>query len=105
MSDPIEIMTRAMVANDNGPEGSALFSIHWREFESGYRDSAKAALAALHAAGLRIVPEEPTESMIAHGGAAVDHPSVFMGGPSRSGKVTAERTYRAMIAAAGGRDE
>jgi len=63
MSDPIEIMTRAMVANDNGPEGSALFSIHWREFESGYRDSAKAALAALHAAGLRIVPAEPTLEM------------------------------------------
>jgi len=89
--DVIEIMARAMDAV-RGPTFS------WPGF-------AEAALDALHAAGLRIVPEEPTESMIAHGGAAVDHPSVFMGGPSRSGKVTAERTYRAMIAAAGGRDE
>lgn len=43
----VERMARAMAENDSGPEGSALFDIHWREFGEGYKSSALAALKAL----------------------------------------------------------
>lgn len=43
----VEKMARAMVAEDSGPEGSALFDIHWREFGEGYMVSARAAIEAM----------------------------------------------------------
>jgi hypothetical protein len=43
----LEHGVRAMIANDSGPEGSALFDIHYAEFAAGYRESLVAALAAM----------------------------------------------------------
>lgn len=50
----IERVARAMAAKDSGPEGSALFDIHWREFAHGYTTSAVAAIEAMR---------EPTGAM------------------------------------------
>jgi hypothetical protein len=61
---------------------------------------AAAILAALDAAGLAVVPVEPTEEMVWHGASSHDHPNVFMSGPSHMGRRMAERIYRAMIASA-----
>lgn len=40
----IELMAKAAVASDSGPEGSTLFDVHWREFGEGYKSSMRAAL-------------------------------------------------------------
>jgi hypothetical protein len=50
-----EKIARAMAAKDSGPEGSALFDIHWQEFQDGYLAGADAALDAL---------AEPTRDML-----------------------------------------
>jgi len=63
----IEKMARAMVAQDSGPEGSALFAIHWKEFGDGYLASARAALTALL---------EPTEGMV-EAGLASEWPATY----------------------------
>lgn len=47
MSEMIERVARAMAANDSGPQGSALFDIHWNEFGYGYRESALVAIQAM----------------------------------------------------------
>lgn len=49
-----EKMARAMAVADSGPEGSALFDIHWQEFGDGYLSGVDASLTALM---------EPTEGM------------------------------------------
>lgn len=54
-ADAIAIMSKAMVENDSGPEGSVLYDIHAQEFAGGYENSAAAALEALFAAGYRLV--------------------------------------------------
>lgn len=55
----IEAMARAMAAGDSGPEGSALFDIHWAEFGDGYTKGAHAALAVV-----REAMEEPSDAMV-----------------------------------------
>jgi hypothetical protein len=45
-----EAIARAMAAADSGPEGSALFAIHWEEFGPGYLNSARAILALIRPA-------------------------------------------------------
>lgn len=45
------------------------------------------------------VPEKPTEAMIHAGAAALDHPSVYMGGPSKGNMRRAARVWEAMLAA------
>jgi hypothetical protein len=63
-------------------------------------NAATAALTAIEAAGMRVVPVEPTERMIRVGGERVDYPSVYMGGPSHHAKRLAPAVYRAMVLAA-----
>ncbi len=60
---------------------------------------------ALEAAGADVrmalkAIREPTEAMVAHGAASLDHPSTYMGGPSLQSKRKAERVWSAMIDAA-----
>ncbi len=50
--------------------------------------------------GWKVMPVEPTEEMEHVGGACVDHPSVYMSGPSRRGVRLAKQVYAAMLAAA-----
>lgn len=50
----IEKVAKAMASAESGPEGSALFSVHWDEFGDGYMDSARVAIEAMR---------EPTEEM------------------------------------------
>jgi len=61
MTTMIELVARAMVAADSGPEGSALFDIHWHEFGAGYLKSARAAIEVMR---------EPTEAMLTAGRSA-----------------------------------
>lgn len=72
------------------------------------RDMAVAALdailATLTAHGLRIVPAEPTEVMVRAGASVIDHPSVFMGGPSRQNLRLTPDVWAAMLSAAGAPD-
>lgn len=49
----IEIAAKAMAAADSGPEGSALFDIHWREFGESYLSGARVALEAARQTNLR----------------------------------------------------
>ncbi|WP_420961145.1 hypothetical protein [Brucella sp. IR073] len=58
--DLVERVARMMAENDSGPEGSALFDIHWTEFGEGYKASARVAIAEIRAA-----LDEPTEAMLA----------------------------------------
>lgn len=51
MTSMVERVARAMAANDSGPEGSALFDIHWSEFGEGYTRSARAAIEAMKEPG------------------------------------------------------
>jgi hypothetical protein len=52
------------------------------------------------ASAWKLVPVEPSEEMVSWGAASLDHPSVFMGGPSRQNQKRAADAYRAMLAAA-----
>lgn len=58
MAEPgmIDRVARAMAAKDSGPQGSALFDIHWKEFGAGYVESARAAIEAMR---------EPTDAFLA----------------------------------------
>ena len=58
--------------------------------------SARAAIRALM---------EPTESMVHDGALCLDHPSIYMGGPSNGNKMRASRTFAAMLSAALSREE
>ena len=75
----------------------------WQQASINMRAEASVIARAIRlgdeARGLRVVPVEATESMINAGGAAMDHPNIFMGGSSRAGKRRAARAYRAMISA------
>lgn len=55
MSGMIETMARAMAVAGSGPEGSALFAVHWAKFGTGYIGGTTAALKAMR---------EPTPEMI-----------------------------------------
>lgn len=57
-------------------------------------------LAALEAKGMAVVEREPTDKMIFRGASTLDHPSVFMGGPSQGNRRNAARVWKAMLAAA-----
>lgn len=46
----VERVARSAAARDSGPEGSALFEIHWREFGEGYKPSMRAAIATIYEA-------------------------------------------------------
>ena len=59
-----------------------------------------AALRLAVPEGFVVVPREPTDEVIHHMAASLDHPSVFMGGPSERSKRAAAQAYRAMLAAA-----
>lgn len=63
------------------------------------RIEAAAALRALIAEGLAIVPREATEDMQNAAGIVIDHPSVYMGGPSRNGKRRGTQAYEAALSA------
>jgi len=73
----------------NGMFGAAEWSSFWAEDEA-YK-LCEAALAALHAVGLAVVPVEPTEAMLAAG-----KREIF--GYSKT--ADASEFYRAMVAAA-----
>ncbi len=74
-----------------------------------YRRNARAALAAtgipvsalnaLARGEATVVPKKPDAEQENAGGAAIDHPSVFMSGPSHRGRRLARNTYEAMLAA------
>lgn len=74
--------------------------------KNDWRGCADAILAemrergALVPDGWKVMPVEPTEEMEHVGGACVDHPSVYMSGPSRRGVRLAKQVYAAMLAAA-----
>lgn len=79
-----EVVARAISAVEiNGP------ATDWEV----WLPEADAALAVVREA-LR----EPCGRMIYQGGAASDHPTTFLGGPSYEGKTKAARVWRAMLA-------
>lgn len=43
----VDVLARAIIAQDSGPEGSRLFDIHWAEFGEGATQTAQAVLEAL----------------------------------------------------------
>jgi len=100
----IEAMARAAFERRHkGARNCYAWDDFWEENEyqrTHYMNEAQAALAAIEAAGFMVVPVEPTEAMVHQGGSAFDHPSLYMGGPSHTGKRKADAIYRAMIAAA-----
>lgn len=69
------------------------------------RRAVDAILADIEAQGFVVVPREPTEAMVRSGGAAFDHPSLYMGGSSETGKRKARAIWSAMIGAGKGRDD
>lgn len=93
MSDDalIEVMVGAIVIAHRDEYGS----IPTPKAAQSMATAALAALRQTHA----VVPLEPTEAMTHAGACAVDHPSVYMGGPSHTGKRIAPVVYRAMLAA------
>ena len=62
-------------------------------------EAARAALAAIEAAGYRVVPVEPTEEMVDRIGAELVRPNVYMGGTPPGAKLRARSNYAAMLAA------
>lgn len=101
MSDVIEVMARGMCAESRpkadpdaltpGPRGSVGSIPKWALFDP----LARAARAALTAAGYVVVPVEPTEAMVDAGADAVDRTD-FHGTQG----YTASEAWRAMIKAA-----
>lgn len=97
-ADPVEVMRDAMAK-----ARAAWFGVPMEltdERDELFAEYARAALAALDAAGLVVVPRVPNDKMEHVGGAAFDHPNVFMGGPSFVGKRTAKKLWAAMVTAA-----
>jgi len=78
----------------------ALPPIDFTEMEGEYLTDA--ILADIEAQGFVVVPREPTEMMVRSGGAAFDHPSLYMGGSSETGKRKAKSIWSAMIDAGKG---
>jgi hypothetical protein len=62
--------------------------------------TARAAFAAIEAAGHRVVPVEPTEVMLDAGGSSIIRPSIYMGGTPPGAKRRAREIWAAMLAAA-----
>lgn len=96
MSDLIEVLARSLaISNASDPDAlNGASGVVWKLYEDDVADQ----LAALDAAGLQIVPKEPTEHMTVLG-----YESVDLCTPSQScGKSadTAASIYRAMIASA-----
>jgi hypothetical protein len=90
----LEAAARAVAAKAGSP---------WPMDSKRYTVYAQAAIAAYlaqrEADGFVMVPVEATEKMIHQGGSSFDHPSLYMGGPSHTGRRKADAIYRAMIAA------
>lgn len=84
MTEIVERVARAMVADESGPEGSRLFDIHWQEFGEAYTKSARVAIEAMR---------EPTEAMQTAGN-AVEDPRPATSGPD------AVWIWREMVSAA-----
>jgi len=100
-----EIVERvAQVLYDPPPPNIYGYSAeHMLAWERAARSKAElqaaAALRALIAEGLAIVPREATEDMQNAAGNVIDHPSVYMGGPSRNGKRRGTQAYEAALSA------
>lgn len=62
-------------------------------------DIAEAALDALQAEGMTVVPVEPTEAMVIAGGGSIIRPDVFMGGVPTGAKRRARDVWAAMLSA------
>lgn len=61
--------------------------------------AASAALTALKASGRAVVPVEPSEAMLDHGGSSIIRPSIYMGGTPPGAKRRARDVWAAMLAA------
>lgn len=61
-------------------------------------DIVRAFLASMEERGVVLAPKEATAVMWHDGASSLDHPSVYMGGPSRGSRERALRCYRAMLA-------
>ena len=84
----VEKVAKAMAAAESGPEGSALFSIHWDEFGDGYLDSARVAIEAMR---------EPTDAMLDDGR---DRANDYLDCGCYASQETAGECWKAMIDAA-----
>jgi hypothetical protein len=58
---------------------------------------AAAVLAAIETAGWKLVPAKPTETQIASMALILDHPSIFIRGPSRQHLGKASECYAAAL--------
>lgn len=99
----VEVMARACFLDGLNPPGgcgASPWEVQPPAIQAAHRRKASAALTALEAKGLVVVPREPTDGMLHDGSSAYDYPSVYMGGPSEGGKRLSARIYRAMLAAA-----
>lgn len=85
-----EKIAKAIYEQRNGA-GAVPWSRRDNAHKGPYLDDADAALHAL---------TQPDEAMIRDGASAMDHPSVFMGGPSHHSLKNAPRIFTAMIQAA-----
>ncbi|HEY1034963.1 MAG TPA: hypothetical protein VGE09_08280 [Pseudoxanthomonas sp.] len=118
----IETMARAIVrakgaevcaSDDEWPlavaHHRAMTAKHGAAYTNGrslYTDAfnfAESALAAyeahLEASGMAVVPVEPTEAMLDHGGSAIIRPSIYMGGTPPGAKRRARDVWASMLAA------
>lgn len=77
--------------------------VTWEDHEvdpchEDYIAAASAALTALEASGMAVVPVEPTEAMLDNGGSSITRPSIYMGGTPPGAKRRARDVWAAMLA-------
>lgn len=60
----IEVMARAMLADELTVRPTLTFDPAWQQESDIWLSNAKAALAAIEAAGVRLVPVEPSRQML-----------------------------------------
>lgn len=93
----VEVIARAMLADELAVRPTLTFDPAWKQESDIWLSNARAALLALEAAGVRLVPSEPNREMLLKAGATPDGVSP-RGGTDYLGKML-PKYYAAMLAA------
>ena len=103
--EAVEASAKAIHANRLAPHEITNDPDGWHGADERTREccryDATAALTALRAYlaanGLRVVPVVATEGMVHGGGCALDHPGIYMSGPSIAQRKRATRVWETMV--------
>ena len=94
----IEVMARAMLADELAVRPTLTFHPTWEQESDIWLSNARAALTALEAAGVRLVPVEATEEMVERGDGRM---RAWIPMPTYKGEYSQvlQDAYRSMLAA------